>query len=84
MVKVSATEFEKNVGRYEEVARTQPVTVTRDGRDLAVLISAEEYQRLKTRDRRVMTLSDFTPDEIAAIERAEPPVESALFDHEVE
>jgi prevent-host-death family protein len=83
MVKVSSAEFQKNFGRYQDVALTQPVTVTRNGRERTVLISAEEYQRLKRRDRRVMSLADFTPEDIAAIERAVPPPESGRFDREL-
>jgi prevent-host-death family protein len=83
MVKISSAEFQKNFGRYQDVALTQPVTVTRNGRDRTVIISAEEYHRLKRRDRRVMDLEDFTQEDIAAIERANPPAESARFDHEL-
>ena len=83
MVKVSSAEFQKNFGRYQDMALTQPVTVTRNGHDRTVVLSAEEYQRLKRRDRRVMSLGDFTQQDIAAIERAEPPAQSARFDHEI-
>jgi len=83
MVKVSSAEFQKNFGRYQDIALTQPVTVTRNGRDRTVVLSAEEYHRLKRRDRRVMSASDFTPEDIAAIEQANPPPESARFDHEL-
>lgn len=83
MVKVSSAEFQKNFGRYQDVALTQPVTVTRNGRDRMVMLSVEEYQRLKRRDRRVMSVSDFTEADIAAIEAAEPPAEAAQFDREL-
>jgi prevent-host-death family protein len=83
MVKVSSAEFQKNFGRYQDMALTQPVTVTRNGRDRTVILSVEEYQRLKRRDRRVMGLGDFTQQDINAIERAEPPAESARFDREI-
>lgn len=83
MVKVSSAEFQKNFGRYQDVALTQPVTVTRNGRDRMVMVSAEEYHRLKRRDRRVMSVSDFTDADIAAIEAAEPPAEAARFDSEL-
>ena len=53
VIRVSSIEFGKEVGRYQEAALTQPVVVTRDGRDRTVMISAEEYQRLKRRDRQV-------------------------------
>jgi len=83
MVKVSSTEFQKNFARYRDLALTQPVTITRNGRDRTVLISAHEYQRLKRLDRRVMSLADFTPEDVAAIERAMPPSQSARFDREL-
>lgn len=84
MFKVPSAEFQKNIGRYQDIALTEPVLVTRNGRERTVLISAGEYQRLKRRDREVLSLSDFTEEDIAAIERAEPPPEAAQFDHEVE
>ncbi len=83
MVKISSAEFQKNFGRYQDIALTQPVMVTRNGRDRMVMLSAEEYHRLKRRDRRVMSASDFTEEDIAAIERADPPAECARFDHEL-
>jgi prevent-host-death family protein len=83
MVKVSAAEFQKNIGRYQDVALMQPVTITRNGRDRTVMISAEEYHRLKRRDRQVLGLDDFTEADLAAIRAAEPPPETALFDHEL-
>jgi prevent-host-death family protein len=82
MVRVSASEFGQEVGRYQDLALTQPVIVTRNGRDRTVMISVEEYRRLKRRDRRVLGIEDFTEEQIEAIRRAEPPPESAAFDHE--
>ncbi|MBU6297371.1 MAG: type II toxin-antitoxin system prevent-host-death family antitoxin [Alphaproteobacteria bacterium] len=83
MVRVSSAEFQKNFGRYQDVALTQAVTVTRNGRDRTVLISSDEYHRLKRRDRRVMTLEDFSPEDLAAIEKAQPPAEAASYNDEV-
>jgi PHD/YefM family antitoxin component YafN of YafNO toxin-antitoxin module len=44
------------------------VVVTRNGRERTVMISSDEYQRLKRRDRQVLTLADFTEADIAALE----------------
>jgi prevent-host-death family protein len=63
MIRVSSTEFGKEVGRYQDAALTQPVVVTRNGRDRTVMISADEYRRLKRRDRQVFATAD-APDEI--------------------
>jgi len=83
MVKVSSAEFQKHIGLYQDMALVQPVTITRNGRDRTVMISADEYQRLKRRDREVLALDDFTEADLVAIRAAEPPAETALFDHEL-
>lgn len=83
MVRVSSTEFQKNAGRYNDVALTQPVTVTRNGRDRTVVISADEYHRLKRRDREVLTLEDLTAEDLALIRAARPSARAAQYDHEV-
>ena len=64
-------------------ALTEPVTITRNGRDRLVLMSVEEYDRLKRRDRRVVRLEDFTDEEMALIARAEVPAEYADLDGEL-
>jgi PHD/YefM family antitoxin component YafN of YafNO toxin-antitoxin module len=83
MIRVSSTEFGKEVGRYQDAALTQAVVVTRNGRDRTVMISADEYRRLKRRDREVLGLDDFTDADIEAVRRAKPSPESAAFNHEL-
>jgi len=82
MIRVTAVEFQKKIGLYQDAALSQPVTVTRNGRDRTVVISAEEYHRLKRRDREVLGLDDFTAEDLAAIRDAEAPADAAQFDHE--
>ena len=84
VIKVSSAEFQRNIGRYQDLALTQPVAVTRNGRERTVMISTEEYNRLKRRDRQVLRLEDFTEEMIEAIEKAEPPEEAKQFDHELD
>lgn len=83
VLKVSAAEFQRNIGRYQDLALSQPVAVTRNGRDGTVLISTHEYQRLKRRDRDVLGLDDFTAADIAALEASRPPEEAKAFDQEL-
>jgi prevent-host-death family protein len=83
MVKVSAAEFQRNIGRYQDLALTQPVAVTRNGRERTVMISIEEYRRLKRRERQVLSLDDFTDADIAAVEATRAPESSKAFDHEL-
>jgi PHD/YefM family antitoxin component YafN of YafNO toxin-antitoxin module len=82
MVRVTAGEFGREVGRFQDLALTRPVIITRNGRDRTVMISVEEYRRLKRRDRRVLGAEDFTEEQVEAIRRSEPPPESAAFNHE--
>ena len=50
---VTASELQKNFGRYQAQAQRDAVMVTSHGRDSVVLISAEDYERLKKLDDRV-------------------------------
>jgi prevent-host-death family protein len=70
MIRVSSTEFGKEVGRYQDAALNQPVVVTRNGRDRTVMISAEEYARLKRRDRQVFATSEAPEEVIDAVRNA--------------
>jgi len=83
MVKVPAGEFQRHIGRYQDMALSQAVVVTSNGRERTVMISAEEYYRLKRRDRQVLTLTDFTSADIAALEATRAPESSKAFDHEL-
>lgn len=83
MVRVPAGEFQRHIGRYQDIALTQPVAVTRNGRERTVMISADEYHRLKRRDRQVLGLADFTDDDIAALEATRAPESSKAFDQEL-
>ena len=83
MITITSVEFQRHFGRYQDEALKEPVSITRNGRERIVVLSAEEYNRLKRRDRQVMALSDFTELDVLAIENAETPMGAAAFDHEV-
>lgn len=46
MQSANATELKNNLGEFLEKARTEPVAVKKTGRNLWVLLSREEYDRL--------------------------------------
>lgn len=82
-MKVSTAEFIKNYGSLADTALREPVTITKNGRDRLVMISVEEYARLKRRDRRVVRTGDLSEEEIALIAKAEVPAEHAHLDDEL-
>jgi prevent-host-death family protein len=83
-MKVTTADFIKNYGTLADRALAEPVTITKNGRDRLVVLSADEYARLKRRDRRVVRLEDFSEDEMALIAKTERPKEYAYLDAELE
>lgn len=47
MPRITATEFQQNVGAYSDAAQREPVIITHHNRDRLVLMSAEAYARLQ-------------------------------------
>lgn len=67
-ITVSASEFQKRFGLYHDRALREPVAVRKHRRTSVVLISAEEYDRLKRSERRALRaeeLPDYLADAIA-------------------
>jgi PHD/YefM family antitoxin component YafN of YafNO toxin-antitoxin module len=58
--------------------------ITRNGRERVVLISVEEYKRLKRGDREVLKAGDLTEAELAEIAAAEVPGEYEDLDSELD
>ncbi|MBK1725272.1 type II toxin-antitoxin system Phd/YefM family antitoxin [Thiocystis violacea] len=79
---VPAADFQRHFGHYQDEALKEPLAITRNGRERLVVLSADEYHRLKRRDREVLGLDDFTTTDLEAIRHAEPPPEAAAFDDE--
>jgi hypothetical protein len=71
MVKVPVGRFQKQFEHFRALAHREAVTITSDGRDDVVLLSAKEYHRLRNLDRRSMHVSEFGDDELRAIVRVE-------------
>lgn len=72
-----ASEVQKNFGAFHDRALTEPVRVTRYGRETVVIISAKEFHALKQAQRRSLSAGDLTDAELAAIARAEVPARPA-------
>ncbi len=83
MVRFSAADCQRQWGKVQDTALVQPVTISNNGRDRLVMMSVEEFIRLKRRDRIVLGAADFTEDDVAAIRTARAPQEADAFDHEL-
>lgn len=81
---VSSVEVSKSFGRISRRALQAPVTITHHGHDSLVLMSHAEYQRLRSRDREILALDDFTPEDRAAITVSRTPVDATEFDDELQ
>lgn len=46
MAKMSATDAKNRFGQLLEMARAEPVHVQKNGRDVGIMVSPEEYERL--------------------------------------
>ncbi len=82
-VTVSAAEFHRNIGVYQDIALTKPVTITKNGRERTVLLSAEEYARLKRRDRRTIAAGELSEHQVEALRNAKVPDQHAHLDKEL-
>jgi prevent-host-death family protein len=78
-MKVTSTEFQQNVGRYQDAALRAPVTITKNGRDHTVLVSAHLFEAAM-KGRIARKVEDLDDETIAAIAGAEVPAEYADLD----
>ena len=74
---VTASEYCRKVGLYQTIAQREPVIITSDGREEAVLISANEYHRLTRRRRRPYLIEELPEEDWAAIEAAHAALQAA-------
>lgn len=82
-ITVTAAEFHRNVGVYQDMALTRPVAITKNGRERTVLLSAEEFHRLRRRDRRVIAAGELTDRQVEALRNAKVPDRYAHLDDEL-
>lgn len=72
---IPAAEVQKRFGYYQDKAIMSPVLISKNGRPKTVLLSYEEFMRLRERDRRAYGLDDLPAHLAAAILEAKVPDE---------
>lgn len=81
--RVTASEFQAAFGALSDKARREPVVITKHGRDSLVVMSTDEWARLKRRDRRVGEAADLPDEWIEAVRNAKVPAEYEHLDAEL-
>ena len=71
----SASEVQKNFGAFHDQALSEPVRVTKYGRETVYIVSAKTFHALKQAQRDAVASVDLTDTELALIEGAEIPSE---------
>lgn len=82
-MRVSTAEFIKHYGALADRALAEPVTITKNGRDWLVVLSVDEFARLKSRDRQALRAEELSSAEIDLIASAEMPVGHQVLDDEL-
>ena len=72
-MQVSSSEFQKQIGHFQDQALTEPVFVTRNGRQRTVLMSVAEYERLQKLAQRTLPVESLSEADLMAIEEATVP-----------
>ena len=84
MIRMTETEVQQGFRALADRARREPVAITTtDGREELVVLSIEEYARLKRRDRRVGLTEDLPEEWVEAVRNAKVPDEFAALDAEL-
>lgn len=81
MQRFSSFDLQRNVARVQEAALKEPVAVSYHGRDRLVIMPIDEFERLKRRDKVVISMEEMPEEFIAAMREPYFDAEQAALDH---
>ncbi len=58
MPRVSSTDLSNRLGQYQDEALKHPVIITKNNHERLVMLSIEEYRRLKQLDRKALFVEE--------------------------
>jgi hypothetical protein len=64
---ITTEEFRSDPTRVTAVARLEPVHVTDGGREILVVLAAEEYGRLREKETRALRIAELPADRVRAM-----------------
>jgi len=70
IITITSAELQRNFGKYQDAALTNAISITRNGRERIVMLSADEYRRMKRRAREAVRTSDLSEADMQAIARS--------------
>jgi PHD/YefM family antitoxin component YafN of YafNO toxin-antitoxin module len=79
-MKVTSTEFQQNVGRYQDAALQSPVAITKNGRTHTVLMSASFFEMVM-KGRVARSVEELDDDTLKAIANSVVASEFAPLDN---
>lgn len=82
-MKVTSTEFQQNVGRYQDAALQSPVVITKHDRPHTVLMSAALFE-VVMKGRVARSVEDLDDDTLKAIANSAVRPEHAALDKIIE
>ena len=74
-ITAASSEIQKNFGAYHDRALSEPVRVTKYGRETVYIVSARTFHALKQGRRDAIAAADLSESEAALIASAEIPPE---------
>ena len=77
-MEITASQFVRRFGQYQDQAIREPVIVTSHNRVVGVFISAEDYDRMRRASRQVYRAGDLPAEAQEALAAATYPSEDEL------
>lgn len=84
MQNITISDLQRQLGPVQDMALKEPVSITRNGREKFIFMAAEEYHRLKRRDREVLGIEELSEEDIREIAAARVPDEYKYLDELME
>jgi prevent-host-death family protein len=80
MQRFTSLDLQRNTARVQEAAMREPVTLSYHGRDRLVILSIDEFERLKRRDKAVIAMEEMPEEFVRALEEPHFDAEQAALD----
>ncbi|MDR3440890.1 type II toxin-antitoxin system Phd/YefM family antitoxin [Telmatospirillum sp.] len=84
MLRFGSYDLQRKVAEVQEAALREPVAISYHGRDRLVMMPIDEFERLKRRDKMVISMEEIPEEFIQAMSEPYYDAEQAALDHLME